>query len=144
MLDKTANYVECHNIQFSTNVNITKSKTKCMMFGKDKNWVIPEKLVLNGKHLPWVETAKYLGSMISNKKDILETDISMKRGKFIENANTLLQEFKWAHLAIMARIIMIYNSNIYGSNLFPLNSNSYSVATRVVWNLPRETHVYIL
>ena len=151
MLDKTASYAEVHNIQFSTNVNVQKSKTKCMVFGQSKNDSEPGRMILNGKELPWVDTAKYLGTMISNEKEILETDIDMKRGRFIENANSLQQEFRWAHPAIMARINTIYNSSIYGSNLYKLSSknldklfNSYSVSTRKIWGLPRETHRYLV
>ena len=107
-------------------------------------------MVLDGKPLPWVDNVKYLGSIITNNKEILEQDISAKRAKFINNVNCLIQEFKWAHPSILARINLIYNSNIYGSNLFPLDCegvmkifNSYSVATRTIWNVPRETHRYI-
>ena len=151
MLDKTANYAESHNIKFSTNEIISKSKTKCMVFGQGKLDASPESLMLDKKPLPWVDSIKYLGTMLTNQREVLEKDIGVKRGRFIENTNTLIQEFKWAHPAILSNINMIYNSNIYGSNLYPLHSenlrklfNSFSVATRNIWEVPRQTHRYIV
>ena len=112
---------------------------------------LPECMRLENKSLPWVNTVKYLGTTVTNQYEILEKDISMKRGKLIQNANTIIQEYRWAHPAMLSNINMIYNSNIYGSNLYPLHSdnlnklfNSFSVATRTIWNLPRQTHRYIV
>ena len=45
----------------------------------------------------------------------------------------------------------IYNGSVYGSNLYDMDTvsfkqlvNSFSVATREIWELPRETHRYIV
>ena len=53
MLELTEKYAEEFNIEFSTNANIAKSKTKGMTFGSQKRDAIPAKLVLKGKVLPW-------------------------------------------------------------------------------------------
>ena len=58
MLNIPAEYAEKHNITFSTNINVTQSKTKSIVFGAEKNSEIPNNLMLNGKPLPWVESVK--------------------------------------------------------------------------------------
>ena len=150
MLEVTENYASVYNIQFSTNTIIAKSKTKGMIFGMQKGETMPENLILNGKKLPWVDDIKYLGTVVTNDHEVLEKDINMKRARYITNANTLVQEFSWAHPSIKCRINNIYNGNVYGSNLYPLRSNaldmlfnSHSVAIRIFFGIPRTTHKYI-
>ena len=150
MLDITSEYARSHDITFSTNEIIAKSKTKAMVFSNEKKKGIPANLMLNGKPLPWVNVYKYLGTMVTNELEMLEYDIGVKRAKYVENANALLQEFRWAHPAIMTKINEIYNSSIYGSNLYPLNSlnldklyKSFNTSIRAIWDLPRNTHRYI-
>ena len=108
MLNITADYAKKHNITFSTNVIVSKSKTKSMIFSSEKKKEIPCNKILDGKPLTWVKEYKYLGTMLSNDIEMLEFDISVKREKFIENANALVQEFRWAHPAILAKINDIY------------------------------------
>ena len=150
MLDKTASYAEKHNIIFSTNDIVEKSKTKSMIFGFGKQEDNPENLVLNGKKLPWVEKIKYLGTVITNKSVILETDIEIKRANFVDNVNSLRQQFHWAHPAVMSQINHIYNGSIYGANLYPIRChsfkllmNSFTRSSRIIWNVPHDTHRYI-
>ena len=108
-------------------------------------------MILNKKPLPWVDTVKYLGCQVSNSRDILGGDITAKRARFIDNVHACMQEFHWAHPSILSKINYIYNCNIYGANLYALDSehlrklvNSYSVAMRNIWKVPRETHKYIV
>ena len=81
----------------------------------------------------------------------LDEDITSKRARFIENSNNLLQEFRHAHPQVKSIINSIYNGNIYGSNLYKMDGimwnqliNSYNVSTRAIWEVPRETHKYIV
>ena len=124
MLDIASEYARSHDITFSTNEIIAKSKTKAMVFSNEKKKGIPANLMLNGKPLPWVNVYKYLGTMVTNELEMLEYDIGVKRAKYVENANALLQEFRWAHPAILTRINEVYNSSIYGLNLYPLRERS--------------------
>ena len=55
-------YANAHNLEFSTDPIPAKSKTKCLyMCGRTTNVSYPAKLLLNGRPLPWVETATHLG-----------------------------------------------------------------------------------
>ena len=151
MLDETAEYARAHNINFSTNEIIEKSKTKSMVFGGRKGNVPEKSMMLNDKPLPWVKRVKYLGTIITNDHDKLKEDVGSKRAKFIDNANSLLQEFRSAHPCIKSQINMIYNGSVYGGNLYELEGtmckqlfNSFNVSIRTIWELPRQTHRYIV
>ena len=73
LLDPTSDGMQvmqdtCHrfpdrvNLKFSTDPNPKKSKTKCIFVtGKNKKKQKPENLILDGKMLPWVESAIHLG-----------------------------------------------------------------------------------
>ena len=51
-----------NNLQFSTDPNPAKSKSKCIfMIGEQINLSIPVPLMLGGRELPWVSTAVHLG-----------------------------------------------------------------------------------
>ena len=137
------------NITFSTNIDTMKSKTKCMFVSADakQRHLVP--IILNERELPWTDTYKYLGTTISNKDDRLSSDINIKRGTFISNTYQLVQEFRWAGSFVLTRILRIYNGNIYGSNLYDLESEkyskfatSYNSAIKLAWKLPSMTHRY--
>ena len=57
MLDLAEIYVSKHNISFSTNPDLAKSKTKAIIFTRKKLKFVPTELRLNGNALPWVELA---------------------------------------------------------------------------------------
>ena len=55
-------YAVDHNLVFSIDPVPAKSKTKCVLFcGKASRVRYPHTLQLDGKDLPWVETADHLG-----------------------------------------------------------------------------------
>ena len=55
MLQTCERFAENNNLQFSTDPDPAKSKSKCILVtGLRKNLVKPIPLVLNGKDLPWV------------------------------------------------------------------------------------------
>ena len=151
MLDETAEYASDLNVNFSTNVVVEKSKTKSMVFGGGKTDELLKPIILNGKPLPWVRRVKYLGTTITNEFNILEEDIASKKAKFFDNSNSLLQEFKSAHPYVKAQINSIYNGSVYGSNLYNMESvmfkqliNSFNTATQAIWDIPHETHKYLV
>ena len=61
------------------------------------------------------------------------------------------QEFGFAHPEIKCKLNQIYNSSFSGSMLWDFTSknvnmlfNSWSVAVRIMWNLPYQTHRYLI
>ena len=150
MLKKVEEYANSHNINFSTNPEPIKSKTKGIIFG-DKTSIEPVKLSLNGNELPWVNKAKYLGNTITNEINGLQKDIMEKRAAYIERNCEILQEFPFGHPEFKCHINKIYNSSFPGSNLWDYTSenfqffiNSWSVSVRHMWNLPRESHRFFI
>ena len=151
MLTIAENYARNHRISFSTHHLPSKSKTKGIVFSKKELTWTPAPLMLCGNPLPWVKEAKYLGNFISNIVDGLSKDVRIKRAGFIEKNCEILQEFPFAHPAVKCKINRIYNSSFPGSVLWDLNSrnvnqlvNSWSVATRHMWDLPWNSHRFFM
>ena len=145
MINTCQEYCQAHNLRFSTDPNPKKSKTKCMSF-LFKQREIP-KLSLGGNPLPWVPTGKHLGINLENTINGLKKDILIKRAKFIDKSNEIMQEFYFAHPDTLLQLNMIYNSHFYGSPLWDLFSkecqmveNAWNVSVRKIFNLPRTTH----
>ena len=63
-------FTKDHNLQFSTNTDIKKSKTKCVAF-LTKNRVL-KPIKLNGTNLPWIDTANTVNTMNYCKSSILQ------------------------------------------------------------------------
>ena len=149
MLKICEDYAETHNLRFSTDKNPTKCKTKCMAFLL-KDRPLPQ-LNLCGNPLPWVSSGKHLGITLENKIDGLKADIRKKRAEYINKNNELLQEFSFSHPKTKIRINSIYNSHLSGSCLWDLFSkeavmmeNSWNVSMRLMLDLPREAHRYLI
>ena len=66
------------NLKFGTNINIDKSKTKCMIFSKKKKDSSRIKeIVLDGCRLPWVSQVKHLGHALECN-NTMAIDINQK------------------------------------------------------------------
>ena len=75
----------------STNVDINKSKTKCVIFNKsniDSNNVCPT--ILNGVLLPYVDEFKHLGNLFQSDNSRTR-DCNLKRAKFTSIIHSLNQ-----------------------------------------------------
>ena len=71
--------------------------------------------------------------------------------RYIEKNCDINQEFKFANPEIKTKINHIYNSSFPGSILWDLTSrniqmlfNSWSVSVRHMWNIPLQTHKYLI
>ena len=76
---------------------------------------------------------------------------SKKRGKYIGKVNSLLQEFHYAKPDILTKLINIYATSFYGSGVWDILSKeceklyaSWNVTIRMVFNLDRCTHRYLI
>ena len=150
MVDTCCRYAKRFNLEFSTDENPQKSKTKCMSFLKKERTIRP--IYLNGKALPWVNTIKHLGTTIKNNQDcLLKQDISEKRATYIDRNNELNQEFFYADSGTKIWLNNVYNCSFYGAPLWNLFSRefekiekSWNVSQRLMLSLPRKTHRYFI
>ena len=137
MLNLASEYVDYHNISFSTHQDSAKNKTKGIVFSRKRLNYEPESLLLNSNELPWVHRANYLGNIIEDVPNGLLHDAKVKRAKYIERKVELEQEFNLAHPEVKCKINSIYNSSFPGSTLYDITSesvrqlvNSWSVSVR--------------
>ena len=150
MLNLVRAYCDKHGIQISTNQDLAKSKTKCIIFNSPISDNQSENISLYGVPLPWVESWKHLGHTIH--KDMSSAhDILQRRAEFIGKIHALRQELGKVDPEVFILLVQIYLTSFYGSTLWDLTSASavrlYSSWNRMIgttYNLPFATHRYIL
>ena len=105
----------------------------------------------NGNFLPWVKKFLHLGNTITNQKDCIKTDMSIKTAKYVSKNIEINQEFSFASPKTRLKINSIYNLSWYGStlwNLFGSNAikveSSYNRSIMCSLNLPYTTHRYLI
>ena len=151
MLEVCEKYAASHNLVFSTDPNPAKSKSKCIyMCGQMNNVKKPEELQLNGKDLPWVESATHIGHELHQMCN-MDFDIKIKRAQFIDTSTNIRDVFSFANPDQVLRAISLYCGHCYGSMLWDLSSEmsgqffrSWSTAVKLAWGVPRSTHTYLV
>ena len=121
-------YVVKHSLQFSTDKNPSKCKTKCMAFLR-KPRELPS-MILCGDPLPWVQSAKHLGLTINTKSNLIKQDLREKRGMYVARNSELLQVFGKFHRTVVMHLNQVYNMHMTSSpvwNLFSSESESLDV-----------------
>ena len=150
MINLVRSYCDQHGIVISTNPDLSKSKTKCIIFNSSVSDFQTENVLLYGVPLPWVDTWKHLGHKIH--KDMSSShDLLQRRAEFISKIHALRQELGKIDPKVFILLVQIYFTSFYGSNLWNLTSASaarlYSSWNRMIgttYNLPFATHRYIL
>ena len=96
------------------------------------------------KELPWVASVKHLGYL-------LQTNISLTRGAFIGKINSPLQKFYGTSPSVLLKLLHLFATNLYGSNLRNLFGKDceklytcYNIAVRNILNIDRCFHCYML
>ena len=146
MLDITSEFLLDLGLKISVNhVNIKKSKTKCIAFGLKRD---PPPIVLCNYALPWCDTYVHLGHTL-HKNGSLASDCDNKRKAFIGEFHALRQELTRQNPLVYMKLIDIYLSSFYGSNLWNLFQSDCIYVTwnnivRNVYNLPRCTHCFFI
>ena len=151
MVNLCQEFVAARNLKFGTNTDPDKSKTKCIIFTKNKKTgPSPKQIMLNDDRLPWVTQVKHLGHMLQSDNS-MRIDIAQKRGAFIGKVNSLLQEFHHVQPDIFLRLLNTYATSLYGSNTWDILSaecerlyTSYNVTIRIVLQIDRCTHRYLV
>ena len=115
LVDICQEFVSGKNLKFGTDPDPEKSKTKCIVFSKNKKdrMNVPS-VMLNGDALPWVSHVKHLGNVLQSDNS-MSMDVLQKRGKYIGKVNSLLQEFHFAKPVVLTKLINIYATSFYGS-----------------------------
>ena len=153
MLTICEEFSTSHSMLFSTDPNPVKSKTKCLIFSRT---VTPEQVLnvqLNGDKLPWVDTAKHLGNLLSSRINFscripeTKTDLLQKRAILFDKVHQMQQQFGYLNPRLVIKLLSIYSTALYGSCLWQLASDehlklnrSWNVAVKMIWDLPHSTH----
>ena len=81
----------------------------------------------------------------------MRKDIRVKRAKFIDRNNDLIQEYYFAHPRTKYKINSIYNTHFTGSQVWDLFSqeaimmeNTWNRSIRLMFGLPLQTHRYFI
>ena len=138
------------NLKFSTDPNPVKSKTKCIFVcGRSKNLQKPVPLFLDGKELPWVESALHLGNAL-HESGSMDKDARVKRATFIRESTDLRESFGFASPAEVLRAVKLYAGSHYGSSLWNFGGEcagqyftAWQTCVKLAWHVPRQTHTYL-
>lgn len=146
MIDLTNDYLISLGLSISVNFDIPhKSKTKCIAFGLKHD---PLPVNLNGTPLPWCKSYEHLGHLLY-KDGSLKLDCDLKRRSFNGQFHALCQEIKYQKPIVYLKLINIYLSHFYGSNLWYLFDcdslyTTWNNVIRNIFNLPRCSHRYLI
>jgi hypothetical protein len=151
MLETCEQYAVQHNLEFSTDPNPTKSKSKCIYFsGPARNVVLPDPLQLAGELLPWVSSAEHLGHTL-HQDCTLDLDAKRKRASFIDKSSDIREGFNFAHPEQIMKAAQVYVSDCYGFMLYDLASQSsqsylksWNTFVKLAWEVPRDTYTYLV
>ena len=151
MLHNCERFAEENNLQFSTDPDPAKSKSKCIFVtGLRKNLVKPVPLVLNGKDLPWVSSATHLGHEF-HESGTMDYDSRVKRAEFISKSTDIRETFSFASPVEVLRAVKVFAADFYGSNLWKLRGSlaeqvycAWNTCIKLAWHVPRGTHTYFV
>ena len=114
MLSICESFASSHSMQFSTDVDPAKSKTKCLIFSKTLRSEEVENVKLNGNNLPWVATAKHLGNHLSSKINFscnapeTKSDLLCKRAILFDKVHQIQQQFGYLQPRLIIKLLSIY------------------------------------
>ena len=139
-----------HNLVFSTDPNPAKSKTKCIYFCGRSNVQYPAPVKLNGKDLPWVETAEHLGHTL-HQLGTMDSDCNKARAKFVQKNIETREMLGFAHPEQILTAVRVFCCDAYGAMLWSLSSNtaeqyfrSWNTCVKLVHDIPRSTFTYLV
>ena len=151
MLATCERFAARNNLQFSTDPDPSKSKTKCIyVIGKRKNLAKPAPLTLYGKELPWVASATHLGHDL-HETGTMDYDIRVKRAEFMSKSTEIRETFYFASPVEVLRAVKVFAGDFYGANLWQLSGSmadqvfhAWNTCIKLAWQVPRGTHTYFL
>ena len=118
-----------NGITFSMDPCPTKSKTKAMwVTGTAKPRVTPVPLRLDGRELPYIDSLTHLGHIIAKEVN-MNIDIQIKRMIYISKFNKVKETYSFLYPKKMQKIILMFYSAFYGSNLWDFESEGVKKST---------------
>ena len=109
---ENADHAVENNLEFSTDPNPAKSKSKCIFMSGHLKVAKPVNLQLYGVDLPWVKTATHLGNELSSDCT-MEEDIKCKRGAFIGRSTEVSEMFGFARPNQILQAVKTYWFGMY-------------------------------
>ena len=97
-------FASLHQLKFSTNVDISKSKTKCIVLSNpvmNTDNICP--ILLNNLPLPYVTEIKHLGNTLQSNGSMTK-DVSCKHAKFISKIHSLNRKFHYANTSTVFKL----------------------------------------
>ena len=151
MLDTCDRFARRNNLQFSTDPNPAKSKSKCIfMIGRNRHLAKPLPLLLDGKELPWVASATHLGHEL-HESGSMDHDCCVKRADFIRKSTFIREEFSFASPVEVLRAVKVFGGDLYGGNLWKFRDdmasqmfNTWYTCIKLAWQVPHATHTYFV
>ena len=152
MLEVCEAYASEHNLVFSTDPEPAKSKTKCMYFcGRLGGRVmLPAPLYLDGKALPWVDTADHLGHTL-HQTVTMDKDCLRARGMFISKTVEIRDQLSFAQPQHKLQAVQVMCTDAYGCMLWDLGSDnaekffkSWNTCVKLCYGVTRSTYTYLV
>ena len=139
-----------NNLEFSTDPDPDKSKSKCIFMQGHKRLPKPVNVKLYGVDLPWVKTAMHLGHELSEEGNMVH-DMQCKRADFIQKSTEVRETFGFGQPNQILQSVRTYCCSLYGAMTWPLFSekaqqvfNCWSTCVKLAWGVPRATHTYLV
>ena len=150
MLRICEDYAGDNNLEFSTDPDPVKSKSKCIYMQGHMKKPKPLNLQLYGVDLPWVSTATHLGHELSQDCN-MEQDMKIKRADFIGKSTEVRESFNFAQPNQVLQAVRSYCCSMYGAMTWSLCSdkamqvfNCWNTCVKLAWGVPRSTHSYLV
>ena len=120
MLETCEKFVSLNNIQFSTNEDPRKSKSKVMFVTGSKSvGGLPHPLFLFGKELSWVDRCEHVGHTLTSSGTMVQ-DCHEKRAGFIDSVVKTRECFKCANPYEVMTATQKYCDSHYSAQLYDL------------------------
>ena len=121
MLRICEDYAGENNLEFATDPDPVKSKSKCIFMQGNMNHPKPVNLKLYGVDLPWVKSAVHLGHELT-EDCTMEEDMKVKRADFISQSTDVREMFKFAQPNQVLQAVRTYCCSMYGAMTWSLCS----------------------
>jgi hypothetical protein len=152
MLKTCESFTAENNIQFSTNEDPIKSKSKVIHVVGPRGGALPRivPLQLCGRALPYVDRCDHLGHTLQSD-GLMAGDCRQKRAQFIDSSVKLREAFQFAHPHEQILATEKYLTSFYGSNLWNLSSpeagmvfSAWRTGHKIAWDVHRGCRTYLV